>query len=301
MATAKGPTYTLNNGVAMPAFGLGVFHSEPEETVSAVAWAIAEGYRLIDTAAIYMNEQQVGEGIRSAGIPRKELFVTTKLWMTDYGYDQTFHAFDQSLRKLGLDYLDLYLIHWPVPSEFDTTVKSYRAAMQLLADGRVRAIGVCNFSAIDLNKLIEKTSHTPAVNQVELHPFFSQRELRDANHRHGIITQAWSPIGGVNRYGMKASREGVRDPLSHPTVTSLANKYGKTPAQIVLRWQIELGTSPIPKSVRLERIVENIDVFDFSLAAEEVEAIGMLDTGKRGGPDPNLVRPQTFANVPARG
>ena len=301
MATAKGPTYILNNGIAMPAFGLGVFHSEPKETVSTVASAITEGYRLVDTAAFYMNEQQVGEGIRSAGIPRKELFVTTKLWMTDYGYDQTFHAFEQSLSKLGLDYLDLYLIHWPVPTEFDATIKSYLAAMKLLADGRVRAIGVCNFSSDDLNKLIEQTGHTPAVNQVELHPFFSQRELRNANHSHGIITQAWSPIGGVNRYGMKASREGMRDPLLHPTVTSLANKYEKTPAQIVLRWQIELGTSPIPKSVRRERIVENIDIFDFSLTAEEVEAIGMLDTRERGGPDPNLVSPKTFANVNPRG
>ena len=295
IATAKGPTYRLNNGIEMPAFGLGVFHSEPEETISAVSSAIAEGYRLIDTAAIYKNEQQVGEGIRSTDISREEIFVTTKLWMTDYGYDQTFRAFDLSLHKLGLDFLDLYLIHWPVPSDFGSTVNSYRAAMKLLADGRVRAIGVCNFSSNDLNKLIEQTDHTPAVNQVELHPFFSQRELRDANQRHGIVTQAWSPIGGVNRYGMKASREGVRDPLAHPTLTSLAKKYGKTPAQIVLRWQIELGTSPIPKSVRPERIAENIDVFDFSLAMQEVQAISALNTGERGGPDPDKVSPETFA------
>jgi diketogulonate reductase-like aldo/keto reductase len=295
MPTAKSPVYRLNNGIEMPALGLGVFRSEPEKTVSAVTLAVADGYRLIDTAAAYMNEQQVGEGVRSSGISREEIFVTTKLWISDYGYDQTFHAFDRSLRKLGLDFLDLYLLHWPVPSAFEVTVDSYKAAIKLLADGRVRAIGVCNFRANDLDKLIEQTGHTPAVNQVELHPYFNQPELRKADKTHGIITQAWSPIGGVKRYGAKASKEGAQDPLSHPTVVLLAKKHGKTPAQIILRWQIELGTSPIPKSVRSERIAENIDIFDFAPTSEEVRAISALDTGERGGPDPEQVNPQTFS------
>jgi diketogulonate reductase-like aldo/keto reductase len=295
MATAKSPLYKLNNGIKMPALGLGVFRSEPEKTVAAVRSAVADGYRLIDTAAAYMNEQQVGEGVRSSGISREEIFVTTKLWISDYGYDQTFQAFDRSLRKLGLDFVDLYLLHWPVPSTFEATVDSYKAAIKLLADGRVRAIGVCNFRTNDLDKLIEQTGHTPAVNQVELHPFFNQRELRKADEKHGIVTQAWSPIGGVKRYGAKVSTEGAQDPLSHPTVVWLAKKYGKTPAQIVLQWQIELGTSPIPKSVRSERIAENIDIFDFALTSEEVQAINALDTGERGGPDPEQVNPQTFS------
>ena len=295
MPTAKSPVYRLNNGIEMPALGLGVFRSEPGKTVSAVTSAVADGYRLIDTAAAYMNEQQVGEGVRASGISREEIFVTSKLWISDYGYEKTFHAFDRSLRKLGLDFLDLYLLHWPVPSAFEATVDSYKAAIKLLAEGRVRAIGVCNFRANDLDKLIEQTGHTPAVNQVELHPFFNQRELRKADKTHGIITQAWSPIGGVKRSGAKASKEGTQDPLLHPTVVLLAKKYRKTPTQIVLRWQIELGTSPIPKSVRSERIAENIDIFDFAPTSEEVRAINALDTGERGGPDPEQVNLQTFS------
>jgi diketogulonate reductase-like aldo/keto reductase len=294
MTTAKSPVYELNNGIAMPAVGLGVFHSEPEKTAAAVRVAIADGYRLIDTAALYMNEQQVSEGVRSSGISREEIFVTTKLWMTDYGYDQTFRAFDRSLRKLGFDFLDLYLVHWPVPSAFEITVDSYKAAMKLFAEGRVRAIGVCNFRPNDLEKLIEQTGHVPAVNQVELHPYFNQLELRRANEKRRIITQAWSPIGGINRYGAKAPKEGMQDLLLHPTVVLLAKRYDKTPAQIILRWHIELGTSPIPKSVRPERIAENIGIFDFALTSEEVQAINALDIGKRGGPDPEQVNPRTF-------
>jgi diketogulonate reductase-like aldo/keto reductase len=299
MMTAMSPVYKLNNGVAMPVLGLGVFRSEPEKTVAAVKSAVTHGYRLIDTAALYMNEQQVGEGVRSSGIPRDEIFITTKLWISDYGYDRTLHAFDRSLRKLGLDFLDLYLIHWPVPSAFETTVDSYKAAMKLLEDGRVRAIGVCNFGPNHLGKLIERAGHVPAVNQVELHPLFNQGEVRKANDKHGIITQAWSPIGGVNRYGAKAAKESraareAHDPLSHPTVQLLAQKYRRTPAQIVLRWQIECGTSPIPKSVHSERIAENIDIFDFALKSEDVQAIDALDAGERGGPDPEQVDAQTF-------
>lgn len=295
MTTAKGPIYTLNNGIEMPAFGLGVFRSEPEQTVTAVQSAITHGYRLIDTAAAYRNEQQVGEGIRASGIARDDVFVTTKVWMTDYGYDQTLRAFDLSLSKLGLDVLDLYLLHWPVPSAFEATVDAYRAAIHLLEQGRVRAIGVCNFNPRHLDLLIEQTGHIPAVNQIELHPFFIQRELREANKKRGIVTQAWSPIGGIQRGGDKAkTANAALDPLSHPTVLRLAQQYDKTPAQIILRWQIELGTSPIPKSVRPARIAENIDIFDFALAAQDVLAISALDSGERGGPDPELASPQSF-------
>jgi len=296
MKTANSPLYILNNGLEMPAFGLGVFHSEPEKTVTAVSSAISSGYRLIDTAAAYMNEHEVGQGIRASGVSRNDIFVTTKVWMSDFGYDRTLHAFDRSVRKLGLDVLDLYLIHWPVPTAFDATISAYKAAIKLLAEGRVRAIGVSNFSPGDLDKLIEQTGHVPAVNQIELHPFFSQKELRETNSRYGIVTQAWSPIGGINRYGQKAkaSKEEPQDPLSHPAVVLLATKYSKTPAQIILRWQIELGTSPIPKSVRPERIAENIDIFDFTLTTSEVNSINALNTSERGGPDPALVSPETF-------
>lgn len=290
MATPS-PLLTLNNGVRMPALGLGVYQSSPEETVPAVVTALQDGYRLIDTAAAYGNEKEVGEGIRRSGVDRDDLFVTTKLWLTEYGHDRALRAFDTSLAKLGLDRLDLYLLHWPVPSARDETIASYQAAEQLLADGRVRAIGVCNHSPADLTALMERTDVVPAVNQVELHPHFVQAELRAFDTRHGIVTQSWSPIGGVNRY---SGGEGVSDPLQDPAVTSLATKYGKTPAQVVLRWHLEHGLSPIPKSVKAHRIAENIGVFDFSLTTEEVAAIDALDTGTRGGPDPDQVRLDSF-------
>lgn len=293
---SEGLVYKLNNGIEMPALGLGVFHAEPEQTVVAVRSAIQSGYRLIDTASFYMNEQQVGEGIRESGVIRKDLFITTKVWITDFGYEQTLHAFDESLHKLGLDFIDMYMVHWPVPSHFEATIDTYKAIMKLLAEGRVRAIGVCNFRPVDLDTLIDNAGHVPAVNQVELHPFFNQPEIRHANNKHGIITQAWSPIGGVNRYGIKATKTGkINDPLAHPTVLALATKYGKTPAQVVLRWQLQLGASPIPKSVRPERIAENIDIFDFVLSLDEVQSISALDIGERGGPDPELVNPQTLS------
>jgi diketogulonate reductase-like aldo/keto reductase len=291
--TDRSPRITLNNGVEMPAFGLGVFQSSPEQTVGAVESAIANGYRLIDTAAAYFNERQVGEGIRRSGIDRSKLFVQTKLWISDYGYESALRAFDVSLRKLGLDYVDLYLLHWPMPSDFEATVASYRAAEKLLADGRIRAIGVCNHSPTHLENLIARTEVVPAVNQVELHPFFIQRELRDAHARLGIVTQSWSPLGGVNVY-MPADPNAVKNPLEHPVVGELAAKYGKTPAQVVLRWHIEHGLSAIPKSVRPERIVENIDIFDFVLTTDEMAAIDALDTGVRGGPDPEIVDTKVF-------
>jgi diketogulonate reductase-like aldo/keto reductase len=287
------PLIVLNNGVKMPALGLGVYQSPPEQTVAAVEAALSTGYRLIDTAAAYLNEGEVGDGIRRSGIDRSEVFVTTKLWMSDYGYDRTLRAFNVSQRKLGLDYVDLYLLHWPVPTSFETTVASYKAAENLLADLRVRAIGVSNFGPKDLDNLIARTGVVPAVNQVELHPFFTQRAVREADACHGIVTQAWSPIGGVNRYASK-DVNAVKNPLEHPVVVGLAKKYGKTAAQVVLRWHIDHGLSAIPKSVRPARIAENFDIFDFSLTPEEVAAIDALDTGVRGGPDPEQVNPQMF-------
>ncbi len=291
---ARSPLLTLNNGVKMPALGLGVFLSSPEQTASAAEFAIAKGYRLIDTAAAYLNERQVGEGIRRAGINRSEVFVTTKLWMTDYGYEHTLRAFDASLRKLGLEYVDLYLLHWPVPSDFDATVASYRAAEKLLAEGRVRAIGVSNFSAKHLETLLARAVVVPAVNQVELHPFFIQRELRDANQRLGIVTQSWSPIGGVYNRSAHTVPKAAKSPLEHPAIVKLAAKYGKTPAQVVLRWHIDHGLSAIPKSVRPERIAENIDIFDFVLSKDEIAAIDRLDTGARAGSNPETVDAKTF-------
>src|SRR3954454_15414800 len=236
------PTLTLNNGAITPAFGLGVFQSPPADTVRAVEAAIGSGYRMIDTAAAYFNEREVGEGIRRSGISRGELFVQTKLWISDYGYERALRAFDASLRRLELDYVDLYLLHWPMPSDFEATVASYKAAETLLAEGRVRAIGVCNHSPTHLENLIARTDVAPAVNQVELHPFFTQRAVREADARHGIVTQAWSPIGGVNRYASKDANA-VKNPLEHPVVVGLAKKYGKTAAQVVLRWHIDHGLS----------------------------------------------------------
>ena len=285
---------TLNNGVEMPALGLGVFLSPPDQTAAAVETAINKGYRLIDTAAAYANERQVGEGIRRTGIERSEIFVTTKLWMSDYGYDGTLRAFDVSLRKLGLTYIDLYLLHWPVPTDFDATVGSYQAAEKLLAEGRVRAIGVSNFSSQHLENLMARTDVVPAVNQVELHPYFIQRDLREVHKRLGIAAQAWSPIGGVYNRNPNAAPSAAKSPLEHPTVVKLAAKYGKTPAQVVLRWHIDHGLSAIPKSVRPERITENIGIFDFSLTAEEVAAIDALDAGVRAGSNPETVNAKTF-------
>jgi diketogulonate reductase-like aldo/keto reductase len=291
--TGTSPILTLNNGVAMPAFGLGVYQSTPEQTVGAVESALAAGYRMIDTAAAYFNEREVGEGIRNSGIDRAELFVQTKLWISDYGAEGALRAFDVSLRKLGLDYLDLYLLHWPMPTEWERTVASYQAAERLLAEGRVRAIGVCNFSPRHLDELIARTAVVPAVNQVELHPYFPQRALREAHARLGVVTQAWSPLGGVTVYAAQDPKT-AQGPLTHPVVVGLAEKYGKTPAQIVLRWHLAHGISVIPKSVRPERIAENFDVFDFALTADEVAAIDALDTGARGGPDPEIVDTQLF-------
>jgi diketogulonate reductase-like aldo/keto reductase len=292
-ATQPQPTIRLNNDVELPAIGFGVFQTPPEMTAEAVDAAIKTGYRLIDTAAAYLNERQVGEGVARNGIDRAELFLQTKLWISDYGRDRALRAFDLSCRKLGVDSVDLYLLHQPVPTHFDDTVAAYRAMEELLADGRVRAIGVCNFDEQLLTDLIARTDVVPAVNQVELHPFYVQPGLRAAHARLGITSQAWSPLGGVNRY-RPADPNAVKNPLAHPVVIGLAEKYGKTPAQVVLRWHVEHGTSAVPKSTRPERITENIDVFDFALSADDVAAIDRLDTGIRGGPDPSAISPESF-------
>ena len=286
------PLLTLNNGIKMPALGFGTLdRTEPERIAGAVEAAIAAGYRLVDTAASYAVERQVGEGIQRSGIARSELFVTTKLWISDYGYKRALRACETSLRKLGLEYLDLYLLHWPVPADFEATVATFQAAEKLLADGRVRAIGASNFSPKHLQNLIQRTRVLPAVNQVELHPFFIQRETRDANARHGIVTQSWSPIGGVYLKNATA----VQGPLDHPCVVEKAAAHAKTPAQIVLRWHLQHGLSVIPKSLRPARIAENFDIFDFELASDDIAAIDALDTGRRAGPDPDRVDTKLFS------
>ncbi|WP_316862015.1 aldo/keto reductase [uncultured Cohaesibacter sp.] len=279
------PTITLNNGVTMPAVGLGVYRSSPEDTGGAVKAALDAGYRMIDTAAAYRNETEVGEAIRESDVARDDIFIQTKLWISDYSYDSAMHGFERSMKKLGFDQLDLYLLHQPSPAEFDRTVGAYKAAEKLMADGRIRAIGVSNFSPAHIERLMEETDIVPAVNQVELHPFFTQKALIDFHKKHNILTQAWSPIGGVQRYWREDAKP-EDDPLTHPAIAALAKKYGKSPAQIILRWHLVLGISIIPKSVNPIRILENFDIFDFALTAEDIASIDALDTGKRGGPDP---------------
>ena len=281
---------TLNNGVVMPAIGLGVFQTPPHVTVDAVATALETGYRHIDTAAAYANEREVGEGLRRSGIDRSEVFLETKVWISDYGYDQTLHAFEKSSRKLGVDQLDLFILHQPLPGDFDKTIEAYRALEQLLEDGRVRAIGVSNFMPDHLAALREQTSVVPTVNQIEVHPYFSQPDVRKANAHLGIVTQAWSPIGGITSYRGDHAKSTFKDPV----ILSIAELHGKSAAQVMLRWQLQLGHSVIPKSVRPERIAENFDVFDFELTAEQMGALEALDTGVRGGPDPDSITLAAF-------
>ncbi|MEZ5838118.1 MAG: aldo/keto reductase [Geminicoccaceae bacterium] len=287
------PTITLNNGIELPTIGLGVYRSSPEETVQAVRAALAAGYPMIDTAAAYGNEAEVGEGIRSSGTGRADVFLQTKLWISDYGFDSALHAFDRSTRKLGYETVDLYLLHQPMPDEFERTIAAWKAAERLLADGRARAIGVSNFSPAHLDRLLAGSAIVPAVNQVEVHPFFTQKPLSAVHEKLAITTQAWSPIGGVNRYYTQDPRP-EDDPLRHPVITALAEKYGRTPAQIVLRWGIELGHSVIPKSVSPARIIENAGIFDFALSPQEIASIDALDTGRRGGPEPDSINTTAF-------
>jgi 2,5-diketo-D-gluconate reductase A len=266
------PTVTLNNGVEMPQLGFGVFQVPDDETTAAVTAALAAGYRSIDTAAIYGNEEGTGRALAESGIPREELFITSKLWIDDLGYESTLAAFDASLAKLGLDYLDLYLIHWPAP-ESDKYADSWLALEKLLADGRVRAIGVSNFLPEHVQRLIDLGGTVPAVNQVELHPALQQRETAVFNRAHGIATEAWSPLaqGAV---------------LDDPAVVGIAARHGRTPAQVVLRWHLQQGRIVIPKSVTPVRIRENLDVFGFTLSADELAAVDALERDGRTGPHP---------------
>lgn len=282
--TSSVPRLTLNNGVELPALGYGVFQARPEETVAAVQEALRVGYRHIDTAAGYGNEREVGEAIRRAGIDRSEVFIETKVWISDYGYDATLHAFDKSAAKLGVDRLDLLILHQPLPTAFDRTVAAYKALESLLADGKVRAIGVSNFMPRHLDRLLADASVVPAVNQIEVHPYFRQTEVLAKNAEHGILSQAWSPIGGITFY--PGWGENRKSSLEEPVLLSIAQAHGKSAAQVMLRWHLQQGRSAIPKSVKPARIAENFEIFDFELSDEELAAIDALDTGVRGGPDP---------------
>jgi diketogulonate reductase-like aldo/keto reductase len=284
------PNLTLNNGVEMPALGLGVFQTPPAETRSAVAAALSTGYRHIDTAAAYGNEREVGEAVAASGLNRADVFLETKIWISDYGYDQTLHSFTKSAGKLDVDQIDLLILHQALPSEFDKTVDAYRALETLLADGKVRAIGVSNFMVEQLTALLEHATVVPAVNQIEVHPYFAQREVQEFDTEHGILTQAWSPIGGITFY-----RDGNHSStLQDPVITAIAQAHGKTAAQVMLGWHLQQGRSAIPKSTRPQRIAENFDVFDFELGDEELAAIDALDTGKRGGPEPTAITVANF-------
>ncbi|RSD10689.1 aldo/keto reductase [Amycolatopsis eburnea] len=268
------PVIELNNGVRMPQLGYGVFQVPDDETATAVKAALDAGYRSIDTAAVYGNEKGVGQAIAESGLSRDELFVTTKLWNSAQGYDSTLKAFDESMAKLGLEQLDLYLIHWPTPQR-DKYLDTWKAFEKLYADGRVRAIGVSNFQPAHLERLMDASDVVPAVNQIELHPYLQQQEVREFDAKHGIATEAWSPLAKGGSL------------LGDPVVAELAVKHSRTPAQIVLRWHLQLGNVVIPKSVTPARIAENFDLFGFTLTEEELDSLSPLDRGERTGPDPD--------------
>ena len=271
------PTIPLNDGRAIPQLGLGVWQVPDDQAAAAVAEALAAGYRLVDTAAIYENEKGVGEGLRAAGVAREDVYVTTKLWNADQGHDETLRACEASLGLLGLDYVDLYLIHWPVPAK-DRYLDSWRALIALRERGLVRSIGVSNFHAAHLQRVIDATGVVPAVNQVELHPFFQQRPLRAVHAERGIVTESWSPL---------AQGEALGD----PTIGAIAAKHGKSPAQVVIRWHLDRGLVVIPKSVTPARIRENAAVFDFALDADDLAKLDGLDADRRVGPDPEHFDP----------
>jgi methylglyoxal/glyoxal reductase len=263
---------TLHNGVEMPWFGLGVYKVEAgQEVIDSVKWAIKTGYRSIDTASFYQNEEGVGQAIKEASVPREKLFITTKVWNTDQGYESTLASFDRSLKKLDLDYLDLFLIHWPVKGKYKET---WKALETLYKEGRVRAIGVSNFQIHHLEDLIKDAEIIPMVNQVELHPRLSQKELLTFCQEQNIQLEAWSPLGRGKM-------------LDDPTLKELAAKYGKSTAQIILRWDLQSGVVTIPKSVKNTRIIENANIFDFELTHEDMEKINSLNRDERNGPDPD--------------
>jgi 2,5-diketo-D-gluconate reductase A len=264
---------TLNDGRIMPQLGLGVFQTAPEATAEAVRTALADGYRSIDTAAIYGNETGVGEGFRASGLAREEVFITTKLWNGSQGFDRGLRACEKSLERLGLDHVDLYLIHWPAPKQ-DLYVDSWKALIRLREESKATSIGVSNFAPEHLERIIGETGVVPVLNQIELHPNFQQRLWRTADSEHDIITESWSPLG-------------QGDALTNPVLTSIAKKHRKTAAQVVIRWHLDSGLIVIPKSVTPSRIAENFDVWDFKLDAEDMAAIEALDSpSARRGPDP---------------
>ncbi|MFS0735168.1 aldo/keto reductase [Microbacterium sp. 1P10UB] len=287
---------TLNNGVTLPTIGLGVFQSPPDETAAAVDTALRVGYRHIDTAAAYNNEREVGEGLRRSGVDRADVFVETKVWVSDYGREETLHAFEKAVGKLGVETLDLLILHQPAPSRFARTVAAYHALEELLADGRVRAIGVSNFMPHHLERLMAEVEVVPAVNQVELHPYFAQPDVQSEDARRGILTQAWSPIGGITFYPGPWGDE-RRNVMQDETIGDIARAHGRSPAQVMLRWGIQQGRSVIPKSTNPERIRENFDVFDFELGEDDMARITALDTGVRSGPDPDVARDELFDRV----
>jgi 2,5-diketo-D-gluconate reductase A len=266
------PSITLNDGNSIPTIGLGVWQTPAEDTERAVGAALSAGYRHVDTAAVYGNEAEVGRALAASGVPRDDVYVVTKLWNANHGYDKTLRAFDASLDKLGVDYLDLYLIHWPVPATNDY-VDTFKAFAHLRDQGRVRSIGVSNFAPEHLRTLIDATGIVPAVNQIELHPRLMQQELRDLHASLGIATEAWSPLGQGSL-------------LADPTVAKVAEAHAKTPAQVLIRWHVQLGNIVIPKSVNPVRIESNFDVFDFELSEQDMASIASLDDGTRLGPDP---------------
>jgi 2,5-diketo-D-gluconate reductase A len=268
------PNIRLNNGVEIPQVGFGVFQIEPDRTADAVRDAFEAGYRHIDTAQGYGNEEGVGQALRDSGLSRDEVFVTTKLANDRHGHDEAITALDESLQRLGLDHVDLFLIHWPRPKT-DRFVETWKAFEKIASDGKARAIGVSNFRVADLDRLAAETSTVPALNQIELHPWLPQDELRAYHREHGIATEAWSPLakGG--------------DLLSDERIVGLAEKYGKTPAQIVLAWHLQLGNIVIPKSVTPSRVRENIDVFDVELSDDDLATFAELENGTRTGPDPS--------------
>ncbi|MDQ6834743.1 MAG: aldo/keto reductase [Actinomycetota bacterium] len=277
-STSKVPTVTLSDNELIPQLGFGVFQVAPDETAEAVTRALLAGYRHVDTAAAYRNEGAVGQAVHAAGLERDEVFITTKCFNDDHGFEQAKRALRASLDRLEMDYVDLYLIHWPVPSQ-DKYVDTWKAFIELQSEGLVRSIGVSNFQPAHLERIIAETGVTPTVNQVELHPHFQQAGLRREHSDLNIVTEAWSPLaqGQV---------------LDDPTITEIAKDHGKTPGQVVIRWHLQLGNVVIPKSVTPQRIEENFDVFDFNLSEAQMTGIDALDAGERIGPDPDtFVRP----------
>jgi diketogulonate reductase-like aldo/keto reductase len=272
--TSSVPVLDLNDGNKAPQLGFGVFQIPDGETADAVDTALAAGYRSLDTAAIYKNEAGVRQGIERSGVARGDIFLTTKLWNADQGFDSTLKAFDASLTKLGTDYVDMYLIHWPTPKR-DLYVDTWKAFIRLREEGRIRSIGVSNFQPAHLDRLVKETGVVPVVNQIELHPDFAQRDVVAANTKLKIITESWSPLGQGG------------DLLKNDALVAIGKKHGKTPAQVVIRWHVQLGHMVIPKSVTPERIKANIAVFDFELSADEMKAIDGLDAGNRMGPHPD--------------